>query len=89
MAILLSLDSLSTSLQAFGGPIIAQQFVNHGGLVHKVSVVGSKVRMSERQSALPQIVTGIPTAMLQLVLVPPDVSSMPIPGALHEACLST
>ncbi len=52
MAILLSLDSLSTCLPAFKGPVIAQQFVNHGGLVHKVSVLGKKVSMPKRESDL-------------------------------------
>lgn len=42
MTLLLSLDR-TEALPPFSRPIVAQQFVNHGGLVHKVSVIGSQV----------------------------------------------
>ena len=46
MAVVLSLTGVKTSLSwSPMGPIMAQQFVNHGGSLQKVSVIGDQVRI--------------------------------------------
>ena len=42
MALVMSLEDLPDDFQP-AVPAVAQQFVNHGGVLHKVSVIGTKV----------------------------------------------
>ena len=45
MALSFTLSSFKACVSShFKGPIMAQQFVNHGGSVHKISVIGDQVR---------------------------------------------
>ncbi|EIE20963.1 hypothetical protein COCSUDRAFT_54300 [Coccomyxa subellipsoidea C-169] len=56
MAIILA-DTSSERWPRVTFPVFAQTFINHGGVVHKVSVLGDQVHVTQRES-IPDISTG-------------------------------